>query len=439
MNSNKISLLWLIITLFCAVLSAEPIDFETDAPYSVSIVGAINNPGTYPILGNTRVSELIKIANVVIDSLADESDKISEISSVRGIILKRQNKQTTLDLQKFYILGDIEQNPYLLDGDVVVIPAKSCTVSIVGAVHQEGIFEITKNDKITDILGLTFGLRNDADLQAVEIVRFVNNSDSIKTITVNLEKILKNPESNKNIFLQNDDRIYIRSIPEFHKQNHIKIFGEIKYPGIYAIEEDISTLFEVLNMAGGPTYRADLKNSFLQRKSHEDLLDPEFNRLKKMTIDEMTTIEYEYFKAKSRELRGKFSANFEKIWENHQSSEVTLKNNDYIYVSRQISTVNITGSIKNPGLISFIPNQNYLYYIEKSGGLAWNAKKNKIRIIKTSTGEWLKPNKKTIIEVGDMIFVPEKSEHDYWQITKDIMKIMAEIATVVIVIQNTTQ
>ena len=417
----------LILVLITIMISVHLFAQNDTILYNVSIVGAVKNPGTYPILGNTRVSELIKIANV------------TEISSRRGVILNRQGDQTTLNLQKFYILGEIEQNPYLLDGDVVVIPVKSGTVSILGAVHQEGSFEITKNDKITDILELAFGLRNDADLQTIEIVRFINNSDSTKTIILNLEKIIKNPESNENICLQNDDRIYIRSIPKYHQQNSIEVFGEIKFPGTYAIDEDITTLLDILKIAGGPTYRADLQNSFLQRKSHEDLVDPEFNRLKKMTIDEMTTIEYEYFKAKSRELKGKFSANFEKIWKNHQSTEITLKNGDFIYVSRQTSTVNITGSVKNPGLTSFIPNQNYLYYIEKSGGLAWNARKSKIRIIKANTGEWLKPNKKTIVEVGDMIFVPEKIEHDYWQITKDVMKIMAEIATVIIVIQNVTQ
>jgi len=35
-----------------------------------------------------------------------------------------------------------------------------------------------------------------------------------------------------------------------------------------------------------------------------------------------------------------------------------------------------------------------------------------------------------------MVFIPEKPDIDYWVLTKDIMTIAAQIATVIIVIQN---
>ncbi|MBS3741623.1 MAG: hypothetical protein KGY74_05835, partial [Candidatus Cloacimonetes bacterium] len=63
---------------------------------------------------------------------------------------------------------------------------------------------------------------------------------------------------------------------------------------------------------------------------------------------------------------------------------------------------------------------------------------SKIRVIKTNTREWLEPDEETDIEIGDMIFVPEKPEYDYWQIAQDVLAALGEIATVLIVIQNVT-
>ena len=169
------------------------------------------------------------------------------------------------------------------------------------------------------------------------------------------------------------------------------------------------------------------------------MLDTEFERLKKMLVEDMTVLEYEYFKTKSRELRGKFAIDFENLWNTKdKSSDIVLKNNDFIFLPDKSITITVSGQVKNPGLINFVPGKNYLYYIEQAGGFAWNARKGKIRLIKADTGEWLKPKKDTIVEVKDMIFVPEKPDIDYWALTKDFMKMAAEMATLIIVIQSVT-
>jgi len=284
---------------------------------------------------------------------------------------------------------------------------------------------------------MAFGLKIDAFLEKGELVRFKEDGKDTQILFFNVEKILDNYDISENYILQSDDRIYIRTIPEFHEQNSVTVFGEVKFPGDYSIEDSKTTLLEILQKCGGPTARADIENAFIQRRSKEDVVDTEFERLKKMSIQDMTPLEYEYFKTKSRELIGKFSIDFNKLWNGEDSSyDVALKDADYIYFPSKISTVSVSGQVKNPGLITYVPNKNYLYYIEQAGGFSWNPRKSKIRIIRASTGEWLKPTKKTVIEVGDMIFIPEKPEFDYWEFAKDFMGIAAQVATVFIVIKN---
>ena len=308
-----------------------------------------------------------------------------------------------------------------------------------GAVNKEGIIELAKNDRISDIIELAMCLREDALLDKAEIIRYKENNVDFETIYIDLNKIISNPNIDDNIPLVNGDRIYIRSIPEFQENNSVIISGEVKFPGIYAIEKDRTTLLKILEKAGNPTLKADLHNAFLQRMDMEEIPDPEFKRLKLMTVSEMTYLEYEYFKVKIRELKGKFSIDIENLINNKNiEDDIILKNGDFIYFPDNEKTVLVSGHVKNPGLISYTPGMNYLFYIEQSGGLSWNARKGRIRLIKAQSGEWLKPDKKTIIEEGDMIFVPEKTTLNYWTITKETIVVLSQLATIFIVIQSAT-
>lgn len=522
-NHHKKYFILIFIFSFIIVeysLLAQTIPKRDEVYYNISVVGIVGNPGVYSVSPSSRISKVISIAGIL------------EEGSLRNIILKRNNENIKLDLQRFYTYGDEENNPYIMDGDIIFVPALQKKVSIYGAVNRSGTYELRECDRISDIIELAMdfrdnvyldkaevvrfkddyketeilsinlrkiientecndnlllknddrifikaipeyhkreelkvtiygavqnpdqynftegyrlsdaitasgGLRDDTYLEKTEIVRFKDNHIDTEIITVNLKKVIENPECEDNLLLKNDDRIFIRSIPEFHEKKSITISGEVKFSGVYVIEEGKVYLSEILEKCGGITSKADLQNSYLQRKSREDVIDSEFERLKKMLVEDMSDMEYEYFKTKSRELRGRLSTDFVKLWfDKNKDADVLLKNGDFIYIPDKTVTVTVSGQVKNPGLVTYIPGKNYLYYIDKAGGYAWRARKGKIRLIKAITGEWLKPKANTTVAVGDMIFIPEKPEYDYWKIAKDIMMVAANIATVIIVIQN---
>ena len=430
-------LVLLILTTLCflAALELNPSNLSTTF-YSISVVGNVRSPGIYHMPPASRISEVVKIANAIPDSLLPE--KLVDYSN-RNITLRRNGIDTRIDLKRFFVLGDEKNNPYLLDGDFIIVPAIQKRVLLEGAVNRAGSYELIDGDRVFDIINLAMGLQEAAYLENAEVIRYTNNGKKTESFSINLQNIINNADCEDNISLQNDDRLIIRFIPEFHEEKFITIRGEVQFPGYYSIEETETTLLDILKKCGGPTSNADLQNAFLQRRSREDVLDTEFERLKKMLVEDMTVLEYEYFKTKSRELRGKFAIDFENLWNSKdKSSDIVLKNNDFIFLPDKSITITVSGQVKNPGLINFVPGKNYLYYIEQAGGFAWNARKGKIRLIKADTGEWLKPKKDTIVEVKDMIFVPEKPDIDYWALTKDFMKMAAEMATLIIVIQSVT-
>ncbi len=426
--------------------------------YHVSVVGAVDNPGVFLVSPSTRVSEVIKLAEIESSQLTTEfkteqtkeqnlfqkkyqeyfskEDKTIPTASRRMISIKRKKEEVEVDLVKFFTLGISECNPYVMDGDMIYVPAIKNQVAISGAVQKEGEFEIVEGDRISDLVELAFGLTAGAYLQKAELVRFINAAETEK-MEVNLEKIIEYPDDPENLILQNADHLFVRTIPDFHEKNMVTVAGEVQFPGEYYIIENETRLLDILNKIGILDNKADLRNAFVQRPDINHDIDSEFERLKTISPQNMSFMEYSYFKQKARELTAKMSVKIDELWKSQNAeNDILLKSGDFIYIPKKTKTVYISGQVKNPGFVKIDPGLSYQDYLEKAGGLLPSARKSKIRIIKANSTLWLKPHATVVIEEGDMIFVPEKPEIDYWQIAKDTLTVLSQVATLLVVIQN---
>jgi len=397
----------------------------------VVVAGAVKAPGIYSVYANTRVSEVIDITGGFVDR-----------SSCRNIILTRPDSSTTtVDVFRFERLGDHSRNPYVFGGDVIFVPAKEHdinTVGIYGAVKSGGEFEYAPQDSLLDLIRLAYGLTLDVDLLQGELVRFNPDNLTTTTISIDLKGLLSGNDPQKNLPLLPDDRVFIRTVPKFHKKDQVIVNGEVYYPGIYRIEEDKTRLSEVIARAGGFTPIASLVEAEMIRSYN--VVDPEFERLKNIPVADMTESEYDYFRLRSREKPGRVACNFDKLFlEGLNEYDVTLKDGDVINIPPKSMVVNVSGSVINPGLVPYKPDKDYKYYINRAGGFSWKARKSKILIIKGQTGERLKPSKRRRIEPGDTILVPEKPERNYWRFFKDTMLVLGNVATIYLVIQQATE
>lgn len=448
MKKNLFLLIVLLISLsLYSQEESQPILF------SVSVTGMVENPGVYHLLQTSRVSEAIISANPIkMNLLTEELDTQLAVSSLetldfddiyipkienkleystRNVILKRQGESIVLDMEAFYSLGDIDNNPYLKDGDIIYVPPKKHSIEISGEVNKPGNIELNQSDYLEDIINLAQDFTPFADTRNIQISRRNHNTGELEEITVDYRQ--------ENITLFNRDYIKVNKLKNYKADSYISIYGNIEDSGKYPIINNKTTLLEVLNKIEPDITDIDLANSFIQRTNKNDIPDPEFERLKLLRPLEMTYIEYQYFKTTLNELKGKFSVDLVELYNNQNSDlNVVLKDADFIYFEAKKTTVLISGNVNNPGLIEYTPDKNYLYYLEKAGGLSWNAKKSKIRIIRGNSEEWLKPDKNIILNPGDIVFVPEKPETNYWKIFKELIVVLSQIGTLILVIDNAT-
>jgi protein involved in polysaccharide export with SLBB domain len=397
----------------------------------VVVAGAVRTPGIYSVSANTRVSEVIAEAGGFLDN-----------STRRNIVLTRPDGSTiTVDVLRVERLGDRSRDPHVFGGDVVFVPAREeniNTVGIYGAVKEAGDFEYAPHDSLLDLISLAYGLTLDVDLLQGELVRFKADNLTTNAISIDLKALVSEGNPEKNLPLMPDDRVFIRIVPKFHKRDQVTVRGEVYYPGAYHIEEDQTTLSEIIAKAGGFTTNASLAEAEMIRSYN--VVDPEFERLKNIPVADMTDSEYEYFRLRSRENPGRVACDFERLLaDGLKEYDVTLKSGDVIRIPPKSMVVNVSGSVVNPGLVPYETGKDYRYYIARAGGFSWKARKNKVLIIKGQTAERMKPSKRRKIDPGDTILVPEKPERDYWKFFRDTMLVLGNVATIYLVIQQATE
>ena len=395
----------------------------------VSVDGEVYFPGVYTVSSIDRSTEAIKLAG-----------GLKETASRRNIMLNRNGKNINIDLLSFARTGQTENNPYLIEGDKIFVPPMQTKVGVVeiyGPVKVPDEYEFVGGERISDLLALAGGLRINADTNSAVMVRFEESHNMTNSYQLDLKDILLNPGSENDWLLQPDDRIFIRAIPNYHPKAVVVIDGEVEIPGTYPVIEDTTTLYDVIQRAGGFTPLASLDEAKMYRFGYNVMGATELDRQLKLSTDQLTEIEREYLLLRSDPDQGRISIDFEELFSNNNMSyNVTLKDRDRIIIPRISNTVRIMGRVLRPGLVTYHEGAMVDYYVEKCGGFTKSANKGNIRIIKGTTGAITKPSKKIPIEVGDEILVPEKRDINWWEVTKDVGLFLANMATVYIVVDQ---
>ncbi|RPI03929.1 MAG: hypothetical protein EHM72_00190 [Calditrichaeota bacterium] len=432
--------------------------------FRVTVNGAVYYPGFVSVNAMNRVSDALVLAGGVIlpASLPQEEDPREklpgtrkpqpeetltaeeleelgrQVGSKRNVIIKRKNGEPLrADILKYEVSGDLDSNPYLLDGDVIIVESVQedmAQVSIYGSVRSPGDFEFVSGDCIHDLLVLSQGFRLDADSSRMELVRFQSDGRQVEVIEISIdwndESSVKAAMSTK---LRADDRLFVRPISNFHQKRTVEVKGEVRYPGKYALSKNATKLSDIIQAAGGFTHEAMLNGAYIVRNGPEKE-DREFDRLDLMLVNEMDDQEKAYYRARAREIKGLISVNFTALFsEGKTEHDISLIDQDEIIIPAKEYTVNVIGQVKNPGIVTYESDRKFDYYLGKAGGFSTDAWRKKVRIVKAGGGEILATSE-TTVEMGDTIVVPQKVEKDFWEAFRDYAYITTQIGTIIMVI-----
>ncbi len=264
-------------------------------------------------------------ANSRLMDLITKMKEIKETSDIRNIkIISRDNEIKSYDLLKFLRFGDYSNNPFLLEGDAVLVDKIDKVVRISGEIIYPALYEFRSGESIRDLIELAGGFTYKARKDTIELVRFIEDGRTQVSEYYSYDQF-----EELEIALQNKDQVIIRQIPEYLIDNYVTIEGYVSYPGWYKINKNSTSLKEMLDEAGGFLEGASLTEASITRKMDVEETDPEFERLKLIPTDKMTEDEYDYFKAKSRQFSGRVVVDFAKLFQQDDLREnIILRKND---------------------------------------------------------------------------------------------------------------
>jgi polysaccharide export outer membrane protein len=391
--------------------------------FQVHVVGMVGQPGAVEVNGVTRVSQAVLLAEGPVEG-----------GSMRNILIRRGQDTLRADLTAYLNLGENERNPYLRDGDAVYVPPAAGWVEIYGSVGRPGRYEFVEGEHLGDLIGLAGGYRPEAYMEEIEVERFDPEETGISRPI-----FLEGGRALLEAFeMRLGDRVFIRSIPGWHRDAKVEITGEVKFPGVYVIEDGGETLSGVIARAGGLTDKASLAEARLIRGSYARETHPierELGALDRLQ-DSFDESEKDLVKTMGREIKGRVAVRFEDVFlDGDDSVDPPVLDGDMIEIPRASNLIRVAGQVKNPGLVPIVEGHGFSDYIRAAGGFAPRADRGDATLIRATSGVRVDPWDETIMP-GDIVWVPQRPERDWWQITKDLLSVAAQLATIWLVVDS---
>lgn len=245
--------------------------FASRAQFSVT--GSVRNPRYFDFDpdGGVRVSDALQMAGGLLPDAADA-----------GYIFRRDPSEPKtveyipVDLHAISSSPGTAGDFQIRSGDQLRVFNKALRrddlkVSIFGSVRRPGEYDYGKDMTLADLVSLAGGFTFDADYSRIDVARpdyKPGQSLKIKLVTTSLSGgVAPTAGQDQSLTLAPFDHIYVRSIPEYALQQTVKIEGEVKYPGTYAILKDKERLSDVIARAGGLNGRAFPEGARMYRMS----------------------------------------------------------------------------------------------------------------------------------------------------------------------------
>jgi protein involved in polysaccharide export with SLBB domain len=390
--------------------------------FKVYVSGEIESPGSYVASQVVRVSEILSVAatNTLVPRLKrvpslsgiavsdTVGPELKATSSLRNIELRRRNGDIEkVDLVLFFVTGDLSHNPCVSDGDVIHVPKLEHFFSVSGAVMFPGTYELVQGEKLSQILHLVGGVTPEADLEKGEIRRFVT-ADKTESTFFNVGSVTR---GTADFEVKDGDRIYVRSPGRYLEHQQVLLRGEVLFPGWYAINPREDRLSEVVVRAGGLTPEADLSGGRVIRP-------------RSLASGEQGGVQCDMVKL---------------FLEKRQENDIVLETGDIIEIPKRVGYVYVTGEVRKPGYVPYVENKRPGFYVRQAGGFTKRADGGKTLVRRLSTGQSLLSREAGVVLPNDSINVPARIEGARWTLFKDTMSILAEMATIYIVIDQATK
>ncbi|MCP4684437.1 MAG: hypothetical protein GY867_03215 [bacterium] len=377
----------------------------------VSVFGMVKHPGFYERGDSARVSYLI-----------DRSElQPYDVYLKRANLFRRHADWRTevLSINLSSILnGSSDQDVLLEDGDSLHIysvrdVAWERHVYIEGEVKNPGRYPLHDNMTVSDLIFLAGSHKRSASMLRAEVARV----DSLGEVSLQFVG-LRESDAGQAV-LEEDDRVYVRRIPQWQMHRTVRIDGEVLYPGEYVLSSREETLYQLIMRAGGITDQAFPEGTIFERRSiGENLVRQNIPRLLERSSplreDSLGHVTRQMLFEYEPESMNRIVLDVNEVLARRGGPvDVKLEPGDKIFVPTRPSGISVLGAVGSNGTIAFRQGEKVKYYLRRAGSFTRDADKDGLRLIKAN-GEVYSGNgtQGKHVDMGDIVVVPTKIHKD---------------------------
>ena len=419
----------------------------------IVVSGNVVTPGAQGLTPGMRVADALRAAGglksdtylgeVLISRLAPDST--------------RSQLRVTLRDSTGAVLNDI---PLLEDDQIQVFSLTTFRptryVAVAGFVNSPGRFLYREGMTLRDLVLLGGGPKEGASLTEAEIARMPQdrrNGQTAVTIRVALDSSylferlsgrryqgppgLQSPSAGApDVQLEPYDNVLIFRQENFEYQRVVKLSGEVRFPGTYALKTKRDRLNDLLARAGGLTDEAQRDAIVFVRPGPTDA------RLKsdagRGTVEDSLLAR--------RATNGRIGIDLEAVLANANSREnITLEDGDQITIPRYNPVIRVQGAVNAPANVTYVPGRDIYYYIQAAGGGTRSADKGRAYVMQPS-GKLESVHARPFFpdaiprpQAGAVVTVPEKDPADridFAAIITIFSQVVASLVAVVAIVRR---
>lgn len=225
-------------------------------PLRVFALGDIESPGAYEVKSSTTLFTSLYYF-----------DGPSVRGSLRDVHLLRNGKKIkNIDFYQYLLSGKQKGDKKLQRDDVVFIPNRGKTVSVIGEIARPLIFEMKKGEGLKELIAFAGGILTTTYTKRAQIERILTPEMRIEKgfdktlIDVDLTKVLNGEQ---NIKLVDGDVINFFKISN-SMSNIVSIEGAVSRPGDYDLGSGLN-ISELIDQAEGLTFDAFKDRAIISR------------------------------------------------------------------------------------------------------------------------------------------------------------------------------
>ncbi|MCD4689924.1 SLBB domain-containing protein [bacterium] len=398
----------------------------------VSIRGEVRAPGRYQYRREMRALDLILAGGgLTRDAWVGQAEIFRTDPETHDVTL------LNIDLGSV-LTNDPKQNIALQDQDELAVHSvwefrQREQVEITGEVNNPGRYPLAEGMCLSDLIFVGGNLKESAYRREAELTRYEvvdGERRELHHVILDLESMLAG-SGGVDLLLKPYDRLLIRRIMNWRKDEVVHVTGEIAFPGSYPVEEG-ERLSRVIERFGGFLSDAYLPAAVFTREQVRGIQTEQLARMTGMLEADLARLSVSNPRSASntdiarRQVALETGNQLLTELRNAKASgrlvisldtaerlagtqyDIVIEDGDRLHVPKRPDFVMVMGQVNNQTAFQYQKGRRASHYVKLAGGTTRFSDSGNMYIIKADGS--VQRSNRSRIEPGDVIIVPEKLE-----------------------------